>query len=166
MPRIVFNVFGITEFVDYRKKDIGFTRSNVADGLSQTPVTSSQTGCCVTEAYIICAGLVTSKSIPSSDYPRGGKDVTALWRCPVVPTVPRSPKKDHPVFSRSKGGHSSRPPHTTAAQASSRCRNRRPLVQFRRRVDGPHGGIKDRFSRLGKNDRVRWGCDLSRVGRG
>jgi hypothetical protein len=33
---------------------------------------------------------------------------------------------------------------------SSRCRNWLPLVQFRRRMDGPHGGIKDRFPRLGK----------------
>ena len=29
-----------------------------------------------------------------------------------------------------------------AAQASSRCRNWRPLVQFRGRVDGAHGGIE------------------------
>jgi hypothetical protein len=31
--------------------------------------------------------------------------------------------------------------------------------------DGAHGGIKDRFPRLGKNDRVRFGCHLNHVGR-
>ena len=45
------------------------------------------------------------------------------------------------------------------------CRNWRPLVQFRRLMDDPHGGIKDRFPRLGKNDRVRFGCNLNLVGR-
>ena len=52
------------------------------------------------------------------------------------------------------------------ASPNNCCRNWRPLVQFRRRMDGPHGGIKDRFSRLGKNDRVRCGCNLNRAARG
>ena len=38
-------------------------------------------------------------------------------------------------------------------RGSSLCRNWRPLVRFRGQMDGAHGGIKDRFSRLGKNDR-------------
>ena len=64
--------------------------------------------------FVIRAGIVASFSKPSSDYARRDKDGTALWTCPINPTLPRSPNKDNPVFSKSRGGppawYTGRPP--------------------------------------------------------
>ena len=106
----------------------------------------------------------------SSDYARRGKDGTALWRCGMQSRRLREAHiKTHPVFPKSRGsppagylqaadpvagnvfcirfflllkGRLRRLCRWKGRRSPNNCcRNWRLLVQFRRRMDGPHGGI-------------------------